>query len=94
MPSVHCEQMLELLGFIDIGGGNDNGHAALLLLQIVHELPELAARKRVNACGGFVQNQQIGVVHQGAAQAQFLLHAARQFARGAVEEGGKVRGIQ
>ena len=93
-PVVHRQQVRELFGFVNIGGGDNHGHAAMFVLQIVHQLPKLAARQRVHAGGGFVQNQQIGAVHQRAAQAQFLLHAARKFPCGTVWKRGESRGFQ
>ena len=38
--------------------------------------PELAPGHRVDTCGRFVEQQQVGLVHQGGGQHQLLLHAA------------------
>src|SRR5205807_8856282 len=42
--------------------------------------PELTARQRIDAGRRLVQNQQIWVVNERAAERQLLLHAARQLA--------------
>jgi len=43
------------------------------------EIPKLRPRQWINSGGGFIQNQQIRVVNQRAAQTKFLFHAAGQF---------------
>ena len=58
------------------GGGDNDGDA--LLLQAAKHVPQLPARHRVHARGGFVQKQHLGLVDEGAAQGQLLLHAARE----------------
>ena len=89
---VHGQQLLELFGFVDVGGGHQHSHAGIFGAQFAHQCPELAAGKRIDAGGGFVQNQQVGVVHQGAAQAEFLLHAAGELAGGAAGKGCQAGG--
>ena len=51
-----------------------------LAADAVDQVPELGARQRVYAGGGLVENEQIRVVDQCAAQGQLLLHAARELA--------------
>jgi hypothetical protein len=51
------------------------------------QLPELAARKWIDAGGRFVQNEQFRVVNQRAAQPQLLLHAAGELAGRALGKG-------
>ena len=91
---VHRQQLPELFGFFDVGGGDEGGHARGFLLQVVHQRPELAARQGVNAGGGFVEDEQVGRVDEGAAEADFLFHPAGEFAGGAVGEGGEAGCIQ
>ena len=52
----------------------------------IDQLPELPARERIDAGGRLVENEEIGIVHQRAAQADFLLHAARELAAGPISE--------
>ena len=62
----------------------------------VDQVPELPARERIDAGGRLVQNQQVGVVDQRAAEAELLLHAARELAAPAGRRRGRgpVRGEQ
>ncbi len=53
------------------------------------ELPELPARERIHAGGRLVEDQQIRVVDQRAAEAQLLLHAAGQLAGRTIDERGE-----
>ena len=91
---IHGKQILEVLGLFDVGRSHHHGHARAFGLQFVHQGPELAARQRVDTRGRLIQNQYIGRMHQGAAQAQFLLHAARQFACRPARKRRQPRGLQ
>ena len=83
---VHGHQPVKPLGFVHIGRGHQHTHVGACGADAVDQIPELRAGQRVYAGGGLVQNQQIGVVDQCAAQTQLLLHAARQLACGAREK--------
>ena len=61
---------------IQIGRRGHNGDAAVL--EGTEHVPELLARHGVDACGGLVEEEHAGLVHQGTAQGELLLHAARQ----------------
>src|SRR5690606_20569744 len=52
----------------------------------VDQLPELAARQRIDARRRLVEDQEVRIVDQRAAQAQLLLHAARELAGRAIRE--------
>ena len=58
------------------------------------ELPELAARKRIDAGGRLIQNEEFGVVDERAAETKLLFHAAGKFARRAIDEGVETGGPQ
>ena len=58
---------------------------------VVDQRPELAPRERIDAGGGLVEDEQIGVVDQRAAQPDLLLHAARELAGRAIGETGRAR---
>ena len=79
--------MVEALGFLHIGRGHQHAHLWALRANARDQLPELVARQRVDAGGWLVEDQQVGVVDQRAAQAQLLLHAAGQLARRTLAEG-------
>ena len=78
LSGVHGRQPVEPLGFLHIGGRHDDTHAGTARTDAVDQFPELAARQRINAGGRLIQNEQIRIVNQRAAQAEFLAHAARQ----------------
>ena len=63
-------------------------------MNALHQFPELTAGKRIDAGRRFVQNEQIRIVDQRAAQPQLLLHAAGQFSRRAIGKGRKPGGLQ
>ena len=50
---------------------------ALVVREVAHELEHLVAPFRVHAVGGFVEKQQVGIVHQRLRQLDALLHAGR-----------------
>ena len=60
----------------------------------VDQFPELAARQRIDAGGRLVQDQQIGIVNQRAAQAELLPHAARQLLRRPICKGRQPGAVQ
>jgi hypothetical protein len=53
------------------------------------QLPELAARQRIDAGGRLVEDQQVGVVDERAAEAELLFHAAGELAGRAVGKGAR-----
>ena len=89
LAGVHRDQQIETLGLFHIGGGDDHAHglAATRCAHPLHQLPELPARQRIDAGGRLVEDQQVGIVDQRAAQPEFLPHAAGEFLRRPVGEG-------
>ena len=79
---VHRHQPVEALRFVHIGGGDNDAHLRPARADRVDEVPELAAREGIDAGGRLVEDEKVRVVDEGAAEAQLLLHAAGQFARG------------
>ena len=77
---VHHDEPVEAVGFFHVRRGDDHAHALATGLHSIDELPELTARQRVHPGGGLVQDEQIGVVDQGAAQSELLLHSSREVA--------------
>ncbi|GLK58309.1 hypothetical protein GCM10017624_04660 [Azotobacter vinelandii] len=78
---VHDHQPVETLRLVHVGGGHQHTHAGAVVADAFDQFPELAARQRVDAGGGFVEDQQVGVVDQRTAEAELLLHAAGELAR-------------
>ena len=93
-PGVHGDDPVPLLGLVHIGGGDDDAHAGPLGADVVDERPKLAARQRVHAGGRFVEDEQVRLVHERAAQTDLLFHAARELAGGALRKGSKTRRIE
>ena len=91
---MHGDQMLEPLGFGHIGGGGDDGHPGAPSLDAGDQLPELAAGEGIDTGGRLVEDQQIRVMYQRAAERQFLFHAAGKLLRRPVAERGKPGGLQ
>ncbi len=87
LARVHRGEPIEPLRLFHVGGRNDDAHAWSPRADAVDQLPELAARQRVDAGGRLVEDQQVRIVDQRAAQRQLLLHAARQLAGRPVGKG-------
>ena len=77
---VHRGEPIEPLRLLHVGGGDHDAHRRSPRADAVDQLPELPARQRVDAGGRLVEDQQVRIVDQRAAQRQLLLHAARQLA--------------
>src|SRR5208337_1658445 len=77
---VHRHQPVESLGFVHVGGGDHHAHLRAARADGIDEVPELAARQRVDAGGRLIEDEKVRVVDQRAAQAQLLLHAAGELA--------------
>jgi hypothetical protein len=66
-----------LLGLLDIMGGEDDGDAAFA--KLAHHLPHVAPQLDVDARGGLVQEQDLGLVGERLGDHHPALHAAGQF---------------
>lgn len=75
-PCVHRHQMVEALRLVHVGSGHQHAHLWPFGSDAVDQLPELRPRQGVDAGGGLVEDQQVGVVDQRATEAELLLHAA------------------
>ena len=73
---IHCGEPVEAARLVHVGRRDDHAHLRPACADGIDELPELPARKRIDARGGLVENEEIRIVHQRAAEADFLLHAA------------------
>ncbi|MNE15590.1 hypothetical protein D3C80_1085060 [compost metagenome] len=92
--TIKHQAVFKLFGFFHVGRGHQQGQLRSLLAYLFDQLPEAPARQRVDAGGGFVENQQVRFVDQRTAQPELLLHAARQLARRALGKAQQVGGQQ
>ena len=77
---VHRHQPVEALGFVHVGGGDHHAHLRPARADRVDEVPELAARQRIDAGRRLVEDEEVGIVDERAAEAELLLHAAGELA--------------
>ena len=86
-PGIDRHDPIETLSLLHVGGGDQYGEARPVRPDVVDEPPELPARQRIDAGGRLVQDQEIGIVDQGAAERELLLHPAGQLAGRAIRKG-------
>ncbi len=86
---VQHHHIMTAFGFIQIGCRQQHADA-LLFDETVDDLPQLAARNRIDPDSRFIQQQHLRRFDQGAHQPQLLLHAARKRARHSFGETGQV----
>ncbi len=81
-PAVHRHQPVETRCLLHVGSGYQYAHARLFAPNTVDQPPELASRQRVDAGCGLVEDKEFRIVDQGAAEPQFLFHAAGELTGG------------
>ena len=92
LPLVQQQHALAALGFVEIGGGPDHGHA--FIGQRLHHAPQVLAADRVDTHARLVQQQHLRPRHERTGKAQLLLHAAGELAGQAFGEGSEPREVQ
>ena len=85
---VHRGEPIEPARLVHVRGCDDHAHLRPTRADRIDQLPELPARERIDARGGLVENKEIRIVHQRAAEADFLLHAARELAAWPISRNG------
>ncbi len=78
-PLVQQYHFVTTFRFVEVRGGEQHA-GALFTHQAIDDLPQFAARQRVHADRGFVEQQQRGLSHQRTGEAKFLFHAAGKLA--------------
>ena len=76
LARIHGHQPVEAICLLHVSRRHNHAHPRPFPADAVHEAPELAAREWINPCGRFVENEQVRVVDERAADAQLLFHAA------------------
>ena len=84
-PLVDQADAVTALRLVQVGGGHQDRDG--LTGEAGQHVPELATGHRVHPRGGFIQQQHLRPVDQGAAEGQLLLHAAGEPARQTIAEG-------
>ena len=91
---IDCDDVLEAFGLLHVGGRHQKRHIGPFGANSCDELPELPPRQRIDAGRRLVEDQKIGIVDECAAEAEFLLHSAGQFAGWPVREGIESRSLE
>ncbi|MNT01595.1 hypothetical protein D3C72_1360670 [compost metagenome] len=78
-PFIEQQHFTALFRFVQIGSAPQDQHA--VVGQLMHHAPQLAARDRIDADAGLIEQQHLRLPDQRTSQPKLLLHAARQFAR-------------
>ena len=68
------DTLAEAVGFVHVVGGEQDGES--LLVQGADALPQEEARLRIQVVGGFVEEQDVGRMHERAGDHEALRHAA------------------
>src|SRR5665213_1981250 len=71
------DNMPASLRLIQIGGAEQN-RQALLMHEFQNDLPQLPARKRIDADGWLIENKKFRRANQRASQSELLLHSPRK----------------
>src|SRR6516225_9834031 len=80
------DAMTTSLGLVHIRRAHPNSEP-FILDEMENDVPELAPRQRIDADCRLVEKYELGRAHEGAGEAELLLHAARQPASQALGEG-------
>ncbi len=91
---IHRHEPVEALGLLHIGGGDNDAHARAAGADRVDQVPELAARERIDARRRLVEDEQIGIMDQRTAERELLLHAAGQLRGRSGLEGIETRRLE
>jgi len=91
---VHGDQPVEPRRLLHVGRGDEHAHLRPSGTDACDQLPELRTRKRVHARGGLVEQKEVRVMDQGAAETELLLHAPGELSGGPVAEGRKAGALQ
>ena len=84
------DAIAEALGLVHVVRGENDGAAAPL--EVVDQVPQMAARLGIEAGGGLVEKEQLGIADQGAGHGQALLLAAGEPADAGVALFFELRG--
>ncbi|OQA54648.1 MAG: hypothetical protein BWY42_01661 [Candidatus Omnitrophica bacterium ADurb.Bin277] len=75
-PGIHRHDPVPLLGLVHVSGRNKNAHVRSARADVIDQRPKLTAGKRIDTCGGFIEDEKIRLVDKCAAKPHFLLHTS------------------
>ncbi|OIQ64912.1 hypothetical protein GALL_535350 [mine drainage metagenome] len=79
-PGLHRDEPVEAFRLVHVGRGEEYAHSRTAHADALDQNPKLIARKRIDPGCRFIEDEEVRVVHQRAAQAELLLHSARELA--------------
>src|SRR5262249_22201987 len=91
---VHCGKPVEPARLVHIGRRHDHAHEQATRANRIDELPKPPTRERIDARGGLVENKEVRIMHQRAAEANLLLHTARELAARSIPKRVESRGFE
>src|SRR5206468_8862955 len=94
LARVHDHEPVEALGLVHVRGRTQHAHGRPALADAVDQVPELPPGERIDARRRLIEDQQVRIVDERAAEAELLLHAAGQLASGTISEGSQVRAVE
>ena len=86
LPPLIADEPVEPFRLFHIGGRDDHAHAGPARAHALDQLPELPARERIDPGRRLVEDEQVRIVDQAAAQPELLPHPARKLLGRAVGE--------
>ncbi len=87
--AIHGDEPVEALRFFHIGCRDENAQARALRAHAGDQIPKLAPRERIDAGRRLVENEQIRIMDERAAETELLPHAAGELFRRPVGKGRK-----
>jgi len=66
LAGIHGDEPVETRRFLHVGGGHEHAHAFARGANLIDEGPELAPRQGIDAGGRLVEDQELGIVDEGA----------------------------
>ena len=92
--AMHGDQPIEAGSLLHVGGGDNHAHALTGLSDFIDQVPELPARQWIDSSRRFVEDQDVRVVDERAAETELLFHSSRKVGNRAIREGTKAGAFQ
>ena len=86
---IHGDEPIEALRLFHIGRRYEDAHAGTARTHAIDQVPELSARQRINSGRWLIEDEEVGIVDEGAADPELLTHAAGELFGRPIVEGSK-----